>query len=247
LIFSVKKTFSQSAKLFELAFFPSFCKICTTLLASPQERVLCESCLDKIRPYRSSFCLCCGRFFDGVGEAHLCSSCLEKPPSFSIHRSCGRYRRELKDAILLFKYRRYKTLGPNLARFIFESLKKEEEIWWGTDMIVPVPLHRRRKWERGFNQTEVLAKELGRLAEFPLETDVLKKVRNIPPQTSLEPDERARNVRDAYQAANEERIQGKIILLVDDVYTTGSTLRECASVLKRAGAKEVRAVTIAQA
>jgi len=114
-------------------------------------------------------------------------------------------------------------------------------------MIVPVPLHRRRKWERGFNQTEVLAKELGRLTEFPLETDVLKKIRNIPPQTSLELDERARNVKDAYQTAKEERIQGKIILLVDDVYTTGSTLRECASMLKRAGAKEVRAVTVAQA
>ncbi len=247
MISSVKKTFSESAKLFELAFFPSFCKICKTLLASPQERVLCESCLDRIKPHRSSFCLCCGRFFEGVGEPHLCSSCLEKPPSFSVHRSCGRYRGELKDAILLFKYRRYKTLGSNLARFVFESLKKEEEVWWGTDIIVPVPLHRRRKWERGFNQTEVLAKELSRLTEFPLEADVLKKVRNIPPQTSLEPDERAKNVADAYLAANEERIQGKIILLVDDVFTTGSTLRECASVLKRAGAKEVRAITLAQA
>ena len=245
--FSIRNAFAQTAKLFELAVFPSFCKICGTLLESPEEKVLCRTCLDKITPHRASFCPSCGRFFEGAGDPHLCSACLTETPPFSVHRSGAKYRGSLKDALLLFKYRRYRILGKNLAEFIAEALKKEVGLWWGVDVIVPVPLHRRRRWERGFNQAEVLAKELGRIRRIPVETRALKKVKNVPPQTSLEHGERRSNVRDAYRIDDEDRICDKIVLLVDDVYTTGSTLRECAAVLKKAGVKDVRAVTVAQA
>lgn len=234
-------------KLFELVFFPSFCKICGQFLESPMERVLCRSCLDKIAPERAASCPSCGRFFEGAGEPHLCLSCLKGPAPFSIHRSGARYQRELKDAILLFKYRRYRTLGKNMARFVAEALKKEDGLWSGVDIIVPVPLHRRRLRDRGFNQAEVIAKEISRLKRIPLEKKALKKVRNIPAQTSLEHQERMKNVRDVFEPRREERIRDKVVLLVDDVYTTGSTLRESAAALKRGGAKEVRAVTVAQA
>ncbi|MGA2586096.1 MAG: ComF family protein [Candidatus Aminicenantales bacterium] len=240
-------SFARGAKLFELAFFPSFCKICGTIMDTPEERVLCQHCLNKIRPHRSSFCPSCGRFFEGAGEPHLCASCLKKSPPFSIHRSCAKYSGELKDALLLFKYRRYKSLGTNLGRFVAETLKKEDGIWWGADLITPVPLHRRRLKDRGFNQAAVLAEEIARLKGVPLVKGVLKKIKNVPPQTSMEHEERTSNVRGAYRAAAADKIQGKVVLLVDDVYTTGSTLRECASVLKKAGAKDVRAVTVAQA
>ncbi|MDP2915833.1 MAG: ComF family protein [Candidatus Aminicenantes bacterium] len=245
--FSIRNAFAQKAKLFELAVFPSFCKICRALLESPVEKVLCRTCLDKITPLRASFCPSCGRFFEGAGDPHLCSACLNEAPPFSMHRSCAKYRGGLKDTLLLFKYRRYRVLGQNLAEFIAEALKKEDGLWWGVDVIVPVPLHRRRRWERGFNQAEVLARELGRIRRIPVETRALKKVKNVPPQTSLEREERRSNVRDAYRTDKADRIRDKIVLLVDDVYTTGSTLRECAAVLKKAGVKDVRAVTVAQA
>jgi len=247
LSFSLRDNAAKAAKLFELALFPSFCKICRTLLESPDEKVVCRACLDKIVPLRASFCPSCGRFFEGAGEPHLCSGCLNEAPPFSIHRSGAKYRGGLKDTLLLFKYRKYRILGRNLAEFLTEALKKEKGLWSGVDVIVPVPLHRRRRWERGFNQAEVLAGEIGRRMRIPLEPKALKKVRHVPPQTSLEHGERRENVRNAYEAGKTEGIRDRVVLLVDDVYTTGSTLRECAGVLKKAGAREIRAVTVAQA
>jgi ComF family protein len=244
---TIKGAFAKAAKLFELAVFPSTCKICRTLLEAPAEKVLCQDCLDQIVPLRAPFCPACGRFFDGAGEPHYCSSCVHDAPPFSAHRSSARYRGHLKDALLLFKYRRYRVLGTRLAGFLVETLKREENVWTGVDVIVPVPLHRRRRRERGFNQAEVLAREIGRLRGIPVERRGLIKTKNLAPQTSLERDERAANVRDAYRCDRAERLQGKTVLLVDDVYTTGSTLRECAGVLKKAGVKDVRGVTVAQA
>jgi len=247
LIFPAKSLAARTAKLVELAFFPSFCKTCGALLENSRERVLCGACLDKLVPCRSPLCPCCGRFFEANGGSHFCSLCLNAAPPFSCHRSAGRYRGELKDALLLFKYRKYRTLGKNLASFVSAALQKEDGIWPDLDMIIPVPLHWRRRRERGFNQAEVLAREIARPRGLRVETRVLKKIANVPPQTSLEQAGRARNVRNAYRVVQPGKIRGKTVLLVDDVYTTGATLRECAAAMIKAGAKEVRALTVAQA
>lgn len=235
------------ARLVELAVFPSFCKTCGMLLDAPRDRVMCRACLDKLAPHRGPSCPSCGRFFEGEGDDHLCGTCLESPPPFSLHRSAGRYRGLLKDAVLLLKYRSSRPLGPELGRFAHDTLKGEEGLWWGTSAVVPVPLHSRRRRERGFNQAEVAAGEVARLAGLPLERKALIKVRNTAAQTSLDQADRAINVKGAYAVAAPVRLRGKALLLVDDVYTTGATLRECASALKKAGAKDVRALTIAQA
>jgi competence protein ComFC len=244
---SLRRVIGQNAKLFELVFFPSFCKACRALLEKPGESVLCASCWDKIRAHRSSYCLCCGRFFEGAGEPHFCLSCLKERPSFAVHRSGGLYQGGLKDLILLFKYRGYEILGKPLGRFVCEALKEEESLWWGVEAIIPVPLHPKRKRARGFNQARALARELSRLRGLPLEDRCLRKIKNVLPQTSLERQERVNNVRGAYTVLNRGKIRGKTLLLVDDVYTTGSTLEECSRELLRAGANEIRAVTIAQA
>jgi len=247
LISSFPRIIFSSAKLAELVFFPSFCKLCSSLLEVPGERIVCFSCLEKVRPLRSSYCLCCGRFFEGEGRPHFCQNCLEKKPAFSCHRSCARYTGKLKDLILLFKYGHYKVLGKDLARFAYSALEKEEGLWWGVEAIVPIPLHPKREKKRGFNQARILARELASLKSIELLEGQLVKVKNVPPQTSLEREEREKNVRGAYEVAKRKRIKGKILLLIDDVYTTGSTLRECSAVLREAGAKEVRALTLAQA
>jgi competence protein ComFC len=235
------------AKLVELALFPTRCKTCGRLLDAADGRVLCRPCLDEIVPSRLTSCPRCGRFFAGAGEAHLCASCLSDPPAFAVHRSSGGYRGRLKDALLLFKYRKYKPLGRELALFVHETKNKDNALWDGVDLIVPVPLHVRRARERGFNQSAVLAREIGRLRGIPVETRALRKIRNAPPQTSLERAGRLANIRGAYRAVHPERVRGRTLMLVDDVYTTGATLRECAAVLDAAGAKEVRAITVAQA
>lgn len=231
----------------EIAFFPSFCKTCGLLLDKPGERIMCRKCLDGIVPHRAPLCPCCGRFFEGSGGDHLCGSCLDEPPAFSLHRSAGRYGAVLKDALLLLKFRGCRPLAGELAAFAREALRREEGLWWEADRLVPVPLHRRRLRERGFNQAAVIAGEIGRLTGIGVERRALKKIRATAAQTSLERHERRANVRGAYAVPDPERIRGKVVLLVDDVFTTGATIRECAGVLRKAGAKDVRALTVAQA
>lgn len=231
----------------ELVFFPSFCKLCGVLLERRGERVVCAGCLEKLRPRRSSFCISCGRFFEEPGEPHLCSHCLEQRPHFSHHRSCGLYQGLLKDLILLFKYHNYKVLGKKLGAYAFLSLGREEALWWKTDLLMPVPLHPKKRKQRGFNQSLILAKELSRKKRIPLVKNVLVKTKPTPPQTSLEADDRRANVKGAFGVRRAARIEGKIVLLVDDVYTTGATISECSRVILEAGAKDVRALTLARA
>lgn len=245
--YSFRKKISSYTKLAELIFFPSFCELCSSLLEFPEERLICRSCWEDIRPCYSSYCLCCGSFFEGSVEPHLCINCLERRPPFSYHRSCGKYRGKLKDLILLYKYRRFQILGKDLAHFGYRALGGEEKLWWEVDAIIPIPLHPKREKQRGFNQAQVIAKELARLKGVELMEGRLVKIRNVPPQTFLEVGEREKNVSGAFSVKKGEEIKSKVLLLVDDVYTTGSTIRECSSVLRDAGAKEVRALTIAQA
>jgi ComF family protein len=153
----------------------------------------------------------------------------------------------VKDLIILFKYGRCSVLAGGMAAFIDLALGSDAALWDGVEAIVPVPLDRRRKRDRGFNQSLLLARELGVRRGLPVLDRRLMKVRPAPPQVSLEAAERERNVRGAYDVRKREEIRGRTLLVLDDVYTTGSTLRECSAVLKRAGAAEVRAVTIAQA
>lgn len=235
-------------RLAELVFFPSFCRRCGRLLDRSGERVVCRDCWAEARPrLSSSCCTVCGRFFEGAGEFHVCRACVEARPPYVVHRSGGAYDGALKDIILLFKYRRLSVLGRGLAGIAQEAVGGEEELWRGVEAIVPVPLHPRRKRERGFNQSRVFARELGKLAGVGVCDGALVKVRNAPPQTSLEGRERAGNVRGAYRVIKEDRVRGKVLLLADDVYTTGATIGECSRTLLDAGAKEVRAVTIARA
>ena len=245
--FSLRQGLASSFKLAELIFFPSLCKLCSNLLEIPREKIVCRSCLQVIQPHRTSYCLSCGKFFSGSGEPHYCRRCVEQRPAFSYHRSCGLYTGKLKDIILLYKYRGFSVLGEFLAEFIVRSLGKEESLWWKTDAIIPVPLHSEKEKERGFNQAQILAKELARRKQIPLIGDQLVKVKRTLPQTSLEAKERENNLKGAFEVRDREKIRGKIVLLVDDVFTTGSTLQECSLALKAAGALEVRALTVAQA
>lgn len=247
MISSLSEKIYSYTKLAELIFFPSFCELCSSLLEFPRERVICHSCWKSIRTSHPSYCICCGRFFEALEEPHLCQDCLQKRPPFSHHRSCGKYKGKLKDIILLYKYRHFQVLGKDLARFVYRALGREEEIWWKVDTVIPVPLHPKRKKERGFNQAQIIAKELARIKGIELGDGLLVKTKNVPPQTSLRIEERVENVSGAFGVVDGEKIRGKGVLLVDDVYTTGSTIRECSSVLRNAGVEEVKALTIAQA
>jgi ComF family protein len=170
-----------------------------------------------------------------------------KRPAFSVHRSCGAYSGILKDILILFKYRGFCLLAKDLSSFIFSAIGGDESLWWGLEGIVPVPLSAQKEKERGFNQSFLLAKELAAQKGIDLIAGSLIKVKTTPSQTSLEADDRRINLRGAFDVIQRQEIRGKTVLLIDDVYTTGSTLQECSQELLRAGASEVRALTVAQA
>lgn len=138
-------------------------------------------------------------------------------------------------------------LGRDLALVAHRILGECEELWMGTEVVVPVPLHPKKKRQRGFNQAELIARELARIKGVSFAKDALEKIRMTPAQTSLVAEERKRNVRGVFRLHKKGKIEGKAVLLVDDVYTTGSTIRECSLVLRKGGAKEVRALTLGQA
>lgn len=244
---SFRKKIASSLKLAELIFFPSLCESCSRLLERPGEKVVCHSCLQELRPCRTSYCLCCGRFFEDSGEPHYCRQCVQQETAFSIHRSCGRYEGKLRDIIVLYKYKGYNVLGKPLALFALRALGSEESLWWNLDALIPVPLHPKKKAQRGFNQAEIIAWELAKFKNVPVMGRYLVKVKNTPPQTSLEAADRHRNVKGAFKVIRSEEVKGKVFLLVDDVFTTGSTLQECSLALKKAGVQEIRALTLAQA
>lgn len=149
--------------------------------------------------------------------------------------------------MLLLKFRKIRPLGGFLGGLVYEAVKKDEDLWREVDLIISVPLHKDRQRERGFNQAERIGREIARQAGIPFGRGVLVKIRSTPPQTSLEYGARVENVRGAYALGRKVSVEGKTLLLVDDVFTTGSTLGECARVLRRAGAADVRAITVAQA
>jgi len=147
----------------------------------------------------------------------------------------------------LFKYQKFKVLAKELAAYMYRSLVQDEALWWDLEAVIPVPLHKARKRQRGFNQSYELARYIADFKGLELLDKALIKKFNVPPQTSLSAEERKINNRGAYEVVDPWKIKGKILLLVDDVYTTGATVSECSAVLLKSGAREVRVVTLAQA
>jgi competence protein ComFC len=152
----------------------------------------------------------------------------------------------LKEAIHRFKYGRVlplvKVFG-DLLHPAFQNLTRD----FPTDLLVPVPLHIKRLRERGFNQTLLLVRELSKRTGIPYTERALKKIKDTPFQITLKKRERRKNLRRAFQVKDPERIKGKAVMLVDDVYTTGTTVNECSRALRRAGAEGVVVLTVARA
>lgn len=227
--------------------FPPRCITCDTLLEQGGPLPLCPPCREKIRFIRSPLCPRCGLPFPAAeGEDHLCGDCITAEKPYAVARAVGEYEETLLTAIHRFKYRGRTGIGKILGGIMadFAAGIWEMKVF---DRIVPVPLHRRRLRERGFNQAVILAREISKRSGIPLDLTSLRRERFTPPQVGLGREERSGNVRGAFSAVHPERIVGRRILLVDDVYTTGSTLAECTRVLIRAEAESVAVLTLARA
>ena len=220
---------------------PPHCIICSRYL-TPEEKIVCDTCWENLEILPSFFCPDCQNFLDE--RSFSCGICTHNV-TLSAVRSLGTFDDFYQKLIHGFKYQQKISLGQRLGRRLGEMLIKDKTVS-RFDCLIPVPLHSARKRERGFNQSEILAEELSKFTELPL-LKTLKRIRNTKDQTKLTPEQRIENVTGAFALIDPEKIKGKRVILVDDVITTGATLRECASVLKKAGAKEIIGTTIAVA
>lgn len=155
------------------------------------------------------------------------------------------YEGLIRDLLISYKFGEQSYLYHTFAEIIVKD-KKICRFLKSYDIIIPVPVHRKRKWERGYNQTELIAKKVGKALEIEVETKTLIKTKNIKPQSSLTKEQRIKNIQNVYAITNMQKVVDKKILILDDIYTTGSTVRECSKTLQEAGAKEIGIVTIAK-
>jgi ComF family protein len=236
--------------------FPSDCRICGTPLVNISRLPVCEECLGAIRPIAGGLCQICGeRLFspyaiDSENELR-CGMCSRIEPPFARAVAYGSYESELRELIHLLKYNGVRPAANVLGRMLAEAITAiEPEFAAGSIAVVPVPLHRRRLRQRGFNQAELIAGAAIRIGGFGdrlrLHPRTLQRKRETESQTGLRRHQRRANLRGAFGVAQPEAIKGLEVLLVDDVYTTGATLSECARVLHRAGAAKVWVATVAR-
>ena len=203
----------------------------------------CPACQASVHVIRDSICSHCGRPLENQRNARLCPACHRSPPEIDGIRSAAMFEGPLREAIHHLKYSGRTSLATPLGALLSARWQADSP---PADTIVPVPLHASRVRERGYNQSVLLAEQLSRASGLPLAESMLTRVRATAPQVTLNAAERKLNVRDAFQASG-DAAQGKRVLLVDDVCTTGATLESCSLALRQVGVASVWAITLARA
>ncbi len=216
-------------------------------VSSPETfRYICWDCWSDAAQVEAPFCDLCGDPVAGaVDHDFICYSCSAKTPAFDGARSAARYDGVVGEALRQLKYEKALWLAPDMAELLHNCLAAEYpgRIF---DLIVPVPLHHVRRRERGYNQSAVLARELGRRLGCPVLPGMLRRIRPTTTQTNLTAKERLSNVVDAFQHRRAKQLTNRRVLLVDDVMTTGATVNACAKTLKKGGAASVHVITAAR-
>jgi ComF family protein len=231
--------------------FPADCRFCRAPLTAISRLPVCQACLEAIRPISGQTCAVCGeRLFSPhfTADDALCGLCRRAAPPFAKAAAYGSYDGGLRELIHLLKYDRVRPAASVLGRMLAEvaaGLSGQFQ----TALIVPVPLHASKVRQRGFNQAEEIARAgLKNLnsGQLRLSVNALRRQRATESQTGLTPHQRRENVRGAFIVTGREQLADRDVLLVDDVFTTGTTAAECARVLRRAGARRVFVATVAR-
>jgi len=215
--------------------FPQYCLGC-----GREGGLICSSCKQSLSRIAPPICPRCGRPEPG---GQLCPDCVGWPASIDGIRSPFRFEGAMRQAIYELKYHNLRALAAPLAEMLGDYLSASP---LPAEVLVPVPLHPRRLRERGYNQSRLLARELGRLVNLAMIDDCLVRQRHTPPQArTSNAAERRSNIAGAF-ACRDQRLQGKQVLLIDDVATSGATLDACAAVLKASGAASVWGLVMAR-
>lgn len=230
--------------------FPAPCRICGGLLVDSRRVPICLKCLDSFERLPSIVCEICGCPLSGLqlkeGQPRLCAACQDKTYGFDCARAFAIYQGPLVRAILLLKFEQIEPLGFWFAERLSELVEGNSDRF-AADLVVPVPLHRQRERERGYNQSALISRPLAKCLRLPHRTLLLMRTKARPDKRILTLEERWDSVRGAFATRPGSRVDNLRVLLVDDVLTTGATLDACARALREAGAKSVVGLTVARA
>ena len=224
---------------------PPACLLCGHLLPTGVDaRSFCQCCLTAMTPPRQAHCSWCAQPFPDATSNHLCGTCLQRPPPFSTVHAAGIYQGRLKEAVHKLKYRNQLTLAQPLGQFLGTAIAAAGSAF-APHRIIPVPLHPVRLRQRGYNQALEVARPIAQLLDIPLDTNLLQRTRKTQQQQGLSAIERRSNLRNAFALTS--GAPALKILLVDDVMTTGETVRECCRTLLAGGVDEVQVAVVGRA
>jgi len=228
--------------------FPADCRLCNVPLTRISRLPICQTCLEAIHPTDCQICVLCGERLESEFAEGLCGMCRRVEPRFARARAYGAYEGGLRGLIHLLKYDHVRPAARLLGRMLAKAVEDlRPDLGDTLPVVVPVPLHAARLRERGFNQSEEIARAALRLLPgFRMSTRVLVRQRATVSQIGLTRHQRRANLRGAFAVAAPEDIAARDVLLVDDVFTTGTTVSECARVLRRSGASRVFVATVAR-
>lgn len=224
--------------------FPSdiYCISCGKPIKRGTSYALCNGCVRRLHWVGEETCSRCGKPLRTIGEEQFCNDCIDAAREFQLGMTCTRFGFEEREIIHRFKYQNKQYYSDPMASLMCERLLAEAlEI----DLIVPVPMHKAKERARGYNQAALLASALGKRSGYPVKTDLLHKVSETTSFSHLGAGERKSASYGAYQVNKkwEQMLPGKAVLLIDDVFTTGSTANTCSKALRDAGADRVFVMT----
>jgi len=205
--------------------YPSVCGICNKI----NEEYICEECKNKLEKYLINKIIDCRK---------------NKNVYYDYQIKILKYEKVVRENIINYKFNEKTYIYQTLEKILLNN-KKIYSFLKKYDIILPVPMHKKRKWERGYNQTELIAKKLAKDLNLAVYSHVLKKIKDTKKQSTLTKLQRTQNIKGAFEITDISKIKNKNIILFDDIITTGSTLNECSRILKKAGVKEVTILTIA--
>ncbi|MDY5577983.1 MAG: ComF family protein [Lachnospiraceae bacterium] len=226
-------------------FFPKTCPVCGEVLGKNEE--ICETCRKKLLYVQEPKCKKCGKPFDGRDEdaqyREYCRDCMKGKHIYDTGMAVFQYNEEIKESIYRFKYHNQRTYadfyGKAMAEKYGEAIKE-----MGIEVLIPVPISEKKRVKRGYNQAELIADVLGECLSIPVQKEKLMRIRDTVPQKELSYEERRNNLKSAFKI-RKNIVEYKKVLVVDDIYTTGSTIDACAKALKEAGAKQVCFISLA--
>ena len=224
--------------------FPPRCAVCNVHQVRCGENAICLECRERVRWVEEPVCFICGMELYAQGTANpICGECLKKPPPFEYARSLFYYSEEIRVLVSNLKYKKDTSVLPAIDELVREC---DLSAYKDCDYIIPVPLHRKRLQQRGFNQALLLAKICFGRSDTRINSAILHRTRHTVPQVSLDGKERRRSLKNAFTVTSGFDLAGTTICLVDDVYTTGTTVSECSKRLLSSGAASVIVLTFAR-